>query len=124
MNRLYFKNYYKKRLNEYINMLGGKCKVCNSIENLEFDHINSKTKLFSITKFMSYSKDEILKELSKCQLLCKKCHRQKTIKNKETGGGLNKGKLSHGSNLYNKGCRCNICLEYNKKRNERRRKKK
>ena len=44
----YMKNYmlarYHKRMSEAKNKLGGKCFKCNSIEDLQLDHINPQTK--------------------------------------------------------------------------------
>lgn len=70
----YFRNYYKERKQKYINMLGGKCSICGSDENLQFHHKDRNTKKFSIGKLMNYSEHMVLKELEKCILICKKCH--------------------------------------------------
>lgn len=71
-----------------LNFLRGKCIKCNSIENLEFDHIYPKTKKFTLTDKFRGSKESFLEELKKCQLLCKKCHLKKTF----TEGGANKNR--------------------------------
>jgi len=64
-------------------MLGGKCVKCNSTENLHFDHIESKSKVFSIGDKITYPKEKIINELKKCQLLCRSCHTLKTINSKD-----------------------------------------
>lgn len=58
--------------------LGGKCAICGSIENLEIDHINPKTKLFKMTSITRMSKYKFYKELNLCQLLCDTHHNEKS----------------------------------------------
>jgi 5-methylcytosine-specific restriction endonuclease McrA len=79
-HRKYSKDYYHKRKNELIIMLGGKCSDCGSSIGLQFDHIDPKGTNIRIGKLLSYSKEVILQELKKCQLLCKKCHYKKSKK--------------------------------------------
>ena len=48
---------------------------------LDFDHRNKETKLTSINQminFHSYSKEKILAEIEKCDLVCSNCHRIRT----------------------------------------------
>ncbi|MEK6880406.1 MAG: hypothetical protein AABY22_12390 [Nanoarchaeota archaeon] len=61
-----------------IKYLGGSCAKCKSSNELEFDHIISKDKKFEISQKLLSSKKVLLKELKKCQLLCRKCHVKKT----------------------------------------------
>lgn len=58
---------------------------CGSTENLEFDHIDPKTKSFTITSRPTASEDKMSKELAKCQLLCHTCHENKTYANTKMG---------------------------------------
>ena len=120
-SKQYFREYYAKRRAEYINMLGGKCIACNTVVLLEFDHIDSATKSFAIGKLMSVSKQKALEEIKKCQLLCKPCHIIKTKESGESGGGWNRGRLTHGSNGYKQDCRCEVCMIWNHARNIKRR---
>ena len=55
--------------------LGGKCVWCGTMENLEFDHIDPSQKLFTISAF-PYSAEMWWKEVEKCRLLCKSCHKK------------------------------------------------
>jgi hypothetical protein len=59
---------------------GGKCSNCGyskSLSALEFHHIISEEKDFSISKKRSLTFDNsIKKELDKCLLLCANCHRE------------------------------------------------
>ncbi len=64
-------------------MLGGKCVKCESVENLQFNHIDPNTKSFAIGKLLNFPKQVVSDELKKCQLLCKSCHNDKTIINKD-----------------------------------------
>ena len=114
--------YYKNRMNFYKEYLGGKCKNCGTLENLEFDHVEWDKKLFTIsTKYDA--KWEIMKsELDKCQLLCKACHLDKSQNEGDT-----KARAIHGSlGMYRHyKCRCEKCKktwnEYhrNRKRSKR-----
>lgn len=82
--------------------LGGKCVQCGSKDNLEFDHIDPKTKLFNICS-SDLSKDKLRDELAKCQLLCKRCHLKKTYTDWH--------EPTHGTpSMYtNYKCRCDEC---------------
>jgi len=67
-----------------IRTLGGKCSKCLCTENLEVDHIiprngEDKTRL---SRIINLSLVNFLEELKKCQLLCIKCHKQKSNQEK------------------------------------------
>lgn len=98
----------KSRKLRFIELLGGKCENCNSTEELQFDHLNPNEKQFIIGKFIDKSDINLLDEVNKCQLLCKKCHHQKTLEKQEYG------KLSdHGTIWRYKKykCRCDLCTK-------------
>lgn len=59
-----------------INRLGGKCAICGKSFNVyDFHHIDNSDKDFEIgSKDFRISK--LIKESSKCLLLCKNCHRE------------------------------------------------
>ena len=63
-----------------IEKLGGKCVECGCTEALEFDHIDPSTKSFNIAAGYTKPKEVLLAEVAKCQLLCNKCHIEKTKK--------------------------------------------
>jgi hypothetical protein len=73
-------NYFREILLE---RMGGKCVKCNSTDELEFDHIDPSKKSFNISSGYHKPKEEMENELLKCQLLCNKCHLEKTKKNRE-----------------------------------------
>ena len=60
--------------------LGGKCVVCGTTHNLQFDHIKREGKKYNIARKLSYKFDNLKEELDKCQLLCVPCHLKKTAK--------------------------------------------
>ena len=70
---------YRRRKELLLNTLGGICSKCGSNKALQFDHINPSTKCFSILEKYYHKLETVLEELKKCQLLCKPCHRLKTI---------------------------------------------
>lgn len=103
--------------------LGGKCVVCQVTEGLEFDHIVPGSRSFAISEGIAqcFSRERLLTELVKCQLLCHLHHRQKTVACGEAGGGQNKIlDPKHGTQVmyalpYR--CRCGACRDW--KRNYR-----
>ena len=70
-------NRRKNRLQEAKDYLGNICWCCGATENLQFDHIDPKTKSFNINAQDSWEK--LIPELDKCQLLCPPCHLKKTL---------------------------------------------
>jgi 5-methylcytosine-specific restriction endonuclease McrA len=60
--------------------LGGKCVRCGATDELDFDHVNSATKSFSIGKRLGHGWTIIGPELRLCQLLCRGCHILKTAR--------------------------------------------
>lgn len=100
-NRERYRTFRKK----WIEDLGGKCVQCGSTDDLEIDHIDRTTKSFDISRENSIPK--AAQELTKCQLLCKICHKKKSIAESsvEHGGGVS-GKRN---------CKCRPCVD---KKNE------
>lgn len=72
---------WKQRKIKYIKYLGGKCSKCGLELNstnfsiFDFHHTNPNTKEYVWTKLRLFSDDRIIRELSKCELLCANCHR-------------------------------------------------
>src|ERR1700745_656671 len=62
-----------------------KCSVwwCGSSTKLELDHIDPTQKISH--RIWSWSKVRRESELTKCQVLCDKCHNAKSKKNRENG---------------------------------------
>ena len=105
----YMKDYmlarYHKRMSEAKNKLGGKCFKCNSIKDLQLDHINPQTKNFTVAKLWNSKKKIFDLEISKCQLLCKKCHEEKTLLDM----GRVSAKITHGTVSSYRYCKCEFC---------------
>lgn len=73
----------KQRQDQLIEYLAGRgCEICevDNILVLDFDHIDSRTKKFSIARAINegYAWEEILREIKKCRILCSNCHRIRT----------------------------------------------
>ena len=93
---------YHKRMAEVRERLGGKCVVCGTMEDLDVDHIEPHKKEFTIgNRLVSCSLETLEKELAKCQLLCKPCHREKHKSVAPCGT----------TKRYWRGCRCDSCKE-------------
>lgn len=95
------RRYHKRRVDAII-LLGGKCKICGSTDELNFHHINPDLKIMAIARMSSLSKQKWEEELAKCELLCEECHQfHHRVFNE------------HGYKKYFQGCRCNICRAAN-----------
>ena len=64
---------------EWLKSLRTYCKDCGETNSivLDFHHRNANEKSFSLTGSFCYSRsrDAILKEIKKCDVLCANCHR-------------------------------------------------
>jgi len=110
----YMKRRYRKRRAQVILKLGGCCAVCGTIEELEIDHIDRATKTYNVAHIFSANEEKFWAEIAKCQLLCKKCHKEKTDR-ENIALGLKKDH-EHGTiNMYiTDKCRCDLCKAANK----------
>ncbi len=61
----------------------GPCKKCGATENLEVDHVDPGTKVCHAVWSWTPMRREL--ELKKCQVLCRRCHRQKTSAEQKPG---------------------------------------
>ena len=96
---------YRKRIDEAIQYLGGKCVDCGSDENLEFDHKDGSAKIKNVTSMASYSNKTFWKEVDKCELRCHLCHNRRTI----LGLGRQDGQVVHGTLASYRYCKCDVC---------------
>jgi len=105
MRKYMLARYFKVR-EKILILLGGKCSLCDSTENLEIDHIDYKEKKFNISEFHSVAEEKLLEEVTKCRLLCAECHHKKSIGER----GYN-SRDQHGTDsCYGHGkCRCELC---------------
>lgn len=119
----YNRKYYNDRKAEVIELLGGKCTVCGSTEDLEVDHIDESIKeLDIIGNWSKQPSDKLRLELKKCQLLCFFHHQEKSIAYVKR---LRAGRpIRHGTwySVQKRKCSCSTCNEartlYNEKRRE------
>jgi hypothetical protein len=73
---------YLKRMQKLREAFGNKCASCGATENLHFDHIDPSTKINAVGNLATCSGfDKCYQEALKCQLLCKSCHKKKSIEN-------------------------------------------
>jgi hypothetical protein len=96
---------YYKRMSEAKTKLGGKCFKCRSTDNLQLDHIDPKTKNFTVAKLWNSKKEVFDSEINKCQLLCQKCHEEKTLLDM----GKASAKITHGTISSYRYCKCDKC---------------
>lgn len=63
---------------------GKSCLRCgeDNILVLEFDHL--KDKKFQLSSMANRSKNQVIEEISKCQILCANCHKIKTHEQRNT----------------------------------------
>jgi len=111
--RKYQREWVARRRQQWID-LNSPCKKCGSFENLEVDHIDPNSKKHPVGTLWSRTKEVMGRELSKCQVLCNKCHLKKTTKEL-------KKSVTHGTNsgyVWYK-CRCRRCKNAHNKVNSR-----
>lgn len=75
---LYMKARWEKRRVEAMKKLGDCCIRCGITKHIEFDHIDTTTKIMTVARAASRSDDFFWAEVAKCQLLCRACHLEKT----------------------------------------------
>jgi hypothetical protein len=104
------KRRYHERRNLALKLLGGKCVVCGTRKNLEIDHIDPSTKTMIVARMTTVAYERFLDEVSRCQLLCKKHHIEKTSSEQSVPHG--------GGKTGKRNCLCNLCAplkrEYNR----------
>lgn len=118
----YNRRYYDRFVEWCFSILGTQCVKCWSTENLEMDHIDPRTKHFTITTMIAPKyRRQVLKELKKCQTLCAACHAKKTASEHSIAFKKDREKC-HGtlSQYWRYKCRCESCRavyrEYKRKR--------
>lgn len=72
----------KKKLIKFVNEFKAqrRCERCNfpgkrNPSSLDFHHIKKEDKEYNVSALFAFSKNKILQEIAKCQLLCGNCHR-------------------------------------------------
>ena len=74
----------KKRIEWFHNLKSGKpCKDCNETYEpycMDYDHLYGKVKSISYMVLKNSPKEQILKEIDKCELVCCLCHNLRTKK--------------------------------------------
>jgi len=86
------RNFKRKKREQLIESLGGRCSICGCKENLELDHINPAHKTMMPSSLVGLAEDnpKRIEELKNIQLLCKKHHREKTNKQLEMAWSIAK----------------------------------
>lgn len=72
---LYQSKWVRKRRDDWMKA-NGPCRMCGSDQKLELDHIDPTQKVSH--RIWSWARDRFEAEASKCQVLCRDCHRRKT----------------------------------------------
>jgi len=100
LQRKYQREWRAKRRRQWVKE-NGPCQMCGSRKDLEVDHVDPSSKLDH--NVWSWAKKRRDRELSKCQVLCGRCHKRKTDEQRP--------RSPHGThNRYVSGCRCRPCL--------------
>jgi len=109
LQREYQRKWMAKRRNDWL--AGKSCLVCGSTNNLEVDHIDRTKKKYQISSLwgMNINNPNRVAELAKCQVLCHKCHIDKTNKFDRLRGSevssakLNEKQIIEACKMYNTG---------------------
>ncbi len=109
------RRYHLKR-QQIIDLLGGKCARCGARGKLVIDHKDKRKKKMRSADVHSTNDAAVQQELKNLQLLCPKCHHEKSLESWD----FNAPKPHHGYWMYKRhGCRCPTCVrEYKKKNRE------
>jgi hypothetical protein len=101
-NRKWRREWMRKRRADFF--YEKKCSFCEDDKCLELHHVNPAEKESRCV--WSWSQERREKELKKCIVLCKKCHKEETRKQLavEWNHGTSYGYRTHG-------CRCELCRE-------------
>lgn len=78
----WYQNVVKARRAEWL-AKNGPCRKCGSSENLEVDHIDRSQKVTH--RIWTWAEDKRAAELAKCQVLCRVCHREKSVAENRQG---------------------------------------
>lgn len=85
LEKYYQKNIRRKKmLLTFVNELKNKpcydCSVSYPPYVMDFDHKEGETKLNSVARLIrdGWSKERLLEEIAKCDLVCANCHRERT----------------------------------------------
>jgi hypothetical protein len=113
----YFRNRYAEHRSRALALLGGKCVDCGEVDDaqLDFDHHDPLTKVYAVSeKLGRVAFETVARELRKCVIRCKSCHRRRHAGTKSPCGSRSK---------YAYGCRCVLCRAANarQRRQERER---
>lgn len=76
-----YSNARKKKIELIWSFKDCQCSVCGIKYNpwqMDFDHIDPDQKIKNVAQMISHSKENILFEISKCNILCALCHRVKS----------------------------------------------
>lgn len=112
---------YRLFMDDLIVRFGSVCVHCGATERLQFDHVDWRTKYFSIaTNWAMKDRNAFELELLKCQLLCSPCHDTKTESDKQEMGltGYTHGTVYAWMKCK---CECKVCDAAKQKWNEERR---
>lgn len=97
----------KRRRREWV-AANGPCARCGSGEELEVDHVDPSMKVDH--KVWSWSQVRREAELSKCQVLCRACHKKKNIEEYAMKFPQVHGTWQSYARSYN-ACRCELCTK-------------
>lgn len=67
---------YNKTIEDFFGgFICSRCGFKGKPSQFDCHHINPKTKTINVSLLRGYSKNKIVQELKKCELLCANCHR-------------------------------------------------
>lgn len=103
-NRVYHLRRYRKFMKRVHAILGAQCS-CGARRDLQVDHRDPSKKRFTVSKAWGRPWPDVLRELKKCQILCRSCHKKKTSK-EQIGPHGTWGRYRNGR------CRCQVCRSF------------
>ena len=122
--RIYMASRRSERQQRLRELLGNRCIACSSTMNLQFDHVDPDTMLFSINgRALDLRWEILLAEAVKCQLLCLDCHVVKSRIEQRARFAIKLAENPRAHGTYSKyrkeHCRCEPCVaNYKTKRRQ------
>jgi hypothetical protein len=99
-----YKPHQLRNINIINNFKSKPCSICNNqyeLYNMQIDHISNENKISDVCRLKNRKLNILIEELSKCQVLCALCHRQKSIKEqKEKAYSIIKNKIIKKPKLF------------------------
>ncbi len=78
-NNSVYREWFVKTISEVKSVPCADCGISYPSYVMDFDHLEGTLKLECVSKMTGFSKEKILAEIAKCEVVCSNCHRIRTF---------------------------------------------